>query len=1129
MRNIFLLKLLFIFLILAKCNPLNAQVIGLDWAKKISSFGGDSYGYSVVTDNFGNVYSTGIFNENADLDPGPGSYTLGLINSGKSYAYVLKLDPLGNLVWAKSFSDSLLGYNKGSAIAVDALGDVYIAGTFGGIVDFDPGSAVYNLSGGGAFILKLNALGDFVYAKQITSSQSIDIRGMLTDPTGNVLVTGSFNGSLDFLPSIGTATLNTSGQDDIFILKLDAFGNYFWGKQIGGTMSDISSSIELDVTGNIYLSGSFKGVVDFDPGFGVMNMVSNGGLDCFILKLNSGGNFLWVKQFGGILSDDEVNTVKTDIHGNVYSSGYFGNTTVDFNPNAGVFNLTAINQFGAGCLDAFIMKMDSTGSFLWAKQIGGPHCENAQSMCLDTAGNVYTTGFFGDPCDFDPGPSYYALPFTWTPGQFISKLDKNGSFLWAKNIDGISSPGGALAASIKVDLSGSLYLTGSFKGQVDFDPNVGVYSLASNSFTSFEPYILKLKPCLLPAPLSPTNTTIPANQLVCANKTTTLSAASSSDVLWYSTPTSTLVLGSGLSFVTPTLTVGSYTYYASAYNCISSLTRTPITLTVLATPSLVVSAPGLVISGGFPFLCIGNTATLSVVGANTYTWSNGSNLSTTTVSPSSNTNYTVMGMGINGCISQKTILLKVSGLPSITVNSGTICSGQTFTFLPSGTATSYSYSAGSNVVSPTTNVTYTITGVNSLGCKAVAISSVNVNPSPTLTVAANNSVCDGSSIIISASGANSYTWNTGANTSSIVSSPTSSTIYTVTGTNLNNCSNSQTVSVIVDPTCQDVWPGDANSDGMADNLDILELGLHYTQTGPPRASTSNAWQSYFANNWTGTISNGKNLNHSDCNGDGIINDSDTLAIYNNYGLTHAFKPAQPNTVNPQLSIVPDQLAVAKGAWGTASIYLGDSTTNINNINGLAFTVDFDNTLVETNSIYIEYQNSFIDAGQNLDFRKLDFSNGKIFTATTHTVNNNVSGNGKIATLHYQIKSSLTTDQALNLGISQANQSAASGIITPLTVGTGTLMAIGSSVGLKELISNLISISPNPTNGLLTINSKTELQKIEVTSITGALLLSETPTNVSHTLHLENFSNGIYFVNVYQNDRVVKREKIVLNN
>jgi hypothetical protein len=131
-------------------------------------------------------------------------------------------------------------------------------------------------------------------------------------------------------------------------------------------------------------------------------------------------------------------------------------------------------------------------------------------------------------------------------------------------------------------------------------------------------------------------------------------------------------------------------------------------------------------------------------------------------------------------------------------------------------------------------------------------------------------------------------------------------------------------------------------------------------------------------------------------------------------------------------------------------------------------------------------------------------------------------------LHYQIKSNLTTDQVLNLGLSQANQSDALGTITPLTSGTGTLMAMGESVGLQELNSSLISISPNPTNGSLTINSKTELQKIEVFSVTGQVLLSETPTNVSHALHLENFSNGIYFVNVYQNDHVVKREKIVLN-
>lgn len=320
--------------------------------------------------------------------------------------------------------------------------------------------------------------------------------------------------------------------------------------------------------------------------------------------------------------------------------------------------------------------------------------------------------------------------------------------------------------------------------------------------------------------------------------------------------------------------------------------------------------------------------------------------------------------------------------------------------------------------------------------------------------------------------------------------------------------------IVIDNTCSYVWPGDANNNGIADNLDVLELGLHYTQIGTPRASISNSWQSYFANNWTGTITNGSNLSHSDCNGDGIINDDDTLAIYNNYGLTHTFKPEQINTVNPKLSIVPDQTFVTKGLWGTSSIYLGDTANTINNINGIAFTVDFDNTLIEPNSVWIEYQNSFIDAGQNLHFQKTDFANSKLFTASTHTLSNNVSGFGKIATLHYQILSSLATDQVLNIGLSQANQSDASGSIVPLTSGAGTLMATGSSVGLKDnaIIGNVL-ISPNPTNGILNIASTNDLQSVEVSTIAGQVLFKKTCTDKTHQLLLQNLADGVYFVKV----------------
>jgi hypothetical protein len=424
--------------------------------------------------------------------------------------------------------------------------------------------------------------------------------------------------------------------------------------------------------------------------------------------------------------------------------------------------------------------------------------------------------------------------------------------------------------------------------------------------------------------------------------------------------------------------------------------------------------------------------------------------------------------------------------------------------------------------------------VNTYSCTPTLSICYNTTTTPLTLSVSSVSMCVGSCNTLTAvasggTGPYTYSWIPGwLSGSSIQTCPSSSGIYSVVVTDAMMNSATSSAIATVNSNCQDVWPGDANSNGITEITDVFELAWNFGLTGTPRSSVSNNWQSYFSSNWTGTITNGKNLNHSDCNGDGVINLDDTLAIYNNYDLTHSFKASQPSLVNPQISIIPDQIAVAKGIWGTASIYLGDATTNINNINGVAFTVDFDNNLIESNSIYIEYQNSFIDAGQNLRFRKLKFSNGKIYTATTHTVSGNVSGQGKIATLHYQIKSTLTTDQVLNLGISQAKKSESPRIITPLTSGTATLMAIGASVGLQELSNNLILISPNPTNGSLTIHSKTELQKIEFTSITGQVLLSEVSTNVSHTLHLDNFANGIYFVNVYQNNRIVKREKVVLN-
>jgi hypothetical protein len=626
------------------------------------------------------------------------------------------------------------------------------------------------------------------------------------------------------------------------------------------------------------------------------------------------------------------------------------------------------------------------------------------------------------------------------------------------------------------------------------------------------------------------------NTTICAGTSVILAVAGATSYTWYPGALS----GSTIA-VSPT-TNTTYTVYGSSGTCTAATTSS---VTVVQFPYTGNSAT---ITCSNPVASIPLSTTVSPV---TCVWDNnpglisgGNTLNPSVYFPDVYT-FTLTNT-MNGCATTgSATVVSNTIMPGVMISTSSysICAGQTATLTASSTGSvNYSWfpstglsSTTSSVVgaSPVSGTIYTITANDPTnGCSSFTTISIGVSPNPIITVT-NATICVGSSASLIANGAASYTWSPPFNLNStsgpiVYANPNSSTVYTVQGS-IGGCIEFASVNVNVNQTCQDVWPGDANSDGVTDNLDVLELGLHYTQSGTPRSVINNSWQSYFSNNWSGTIANGKNLNHSDCNGDGIINNNDTLAIYSNYGLNHSFKPSQTTTVNAQLSIVPDQAMVAKGTWGSASIYLGNLTTSINNLNGIAFTVNFDNTLIETNNIYIEYQNSFLDVGQNLRFRKLDFANSKIYTATTHTINNNVSGYGKIATLHYQILSSLTTDQILNLNLVQANQSDALGTITPLTTGAGTLMAIGASVGLAENSNtNLISIHPNPTNGLLSINSKSELQKIEVVTITGQMLLIEAITSNNYTLHLENYSNGIYFVNIYQNNKIVRREKVIIN-
>lgn len=241
---------------------------------------------------------------------------------------------------------------------------------------------------------------------------------------------------------------------------------------------------------------------------------------------------------------------------------------------------------------------------------------------------------------------------------------------------------------------------------------------------------------------------------------------------------------------TPSVTgVGTHTITYSIFGC-----QTMSTTVVANTPTVFAMTSNSAI-------CTGSSATLTATGATNYTWTaTGNNGTTEVVSPTSNTTYTLIGED-NGCTSQNVVSVDVNAVPVLTVTASNspICAGETSTLTVTG-ATNYTWTSGGNasteVVNPSTNTNYTVTG-ETTGCSSTATVSIDVNATPVLTVSASSSaVCASSSATLTAAGATNYTWTSGGNASTEVVTPSSNTTYTVTG-ETSGCSSTGTVSVDV--------------------------------------------------------------------------------------------------------------------------------------------------------------------------------------------------------------------------------------------------------------------------------------------------------------------------------------------
>ena len=402
------------------------------WSQR---FGGVSSasGSSVAVDAWGNVFLAGDFAGVVDFGGGP------LESIGSEDIFLAKFDPSGAHVWSRQFSDTC--FTGTESVAVDPSGNVFLAGSFGGAMNFG-GGRLTSAGGYDIFLTKFNPNGAHVWSKRFGDIDGYqEAWSVAIAPSGDVVVVGYFRGTVDF----GGGPLVSAGGEDIFVAKFNPSGAHVWSRRYGDADWQVARSVAVNAIGQVILTGEFYGQVDFGGGA----LVSAGSGDIFIAKLNSSGTYLWSRRFGDA-NWQEAWGVAIDPSQNMFLTGDFDGTL----------------NFGTGSLvseggDIFLAKFTPTG-VQWSRRFGDRDYQHAQSLAADPSGNLYLTGYFFGTVDFGGGP---LVQVGNTYDLYLAKFDPTGAHMWSQRFGDVDWEE---TRSVAVDPGGNAFLTGSFGGKLDF-------------------------------------------------------------------------------------------------------------------------------------------------------------------------------------------------------------------------------------------------------------------------------------------------------------------------------------------------------------------------------------------------------------------------------------------------------------------------------------------------------------------------------------------------------------------------------------------------------------------------------------------------------------------------------------
>jgi hypothetical protein len=352
-----------------------------------------------------------------------------------------------NWAWAKGGGGSTNDYCQGSS--TDAFGNVYITGFYDSPSITFGTTTLINGGNQDIFFVKYDPSGNLVWAKGLGSTGNDRGLTITTDALGNVYIAGNYESPTLTFGTTTLTNLSTNGFNDLFIAKFDASGNLVWAKTAGNAGNESASSIKCDVSGNIYLAGSYESVSITFGTTTLTNIETTGFFsDLFIVKYDASGNVLWANSAGGIETDESY-FITTDDSNNVYVTGWYSDDLI-----VGPFTLTSADSTGLG--DVFIVKYDTNGNVVWAHGYGNVGNDFGCSITTDNLGNIYLTGFYAaSSITFGA----FTLSSSAATNMFIVKYNAVGNVLWAQ---AAVSSGGSIGYCVTTDPSGSVYVGGIF-------------------------------------------------------------------------------------------------------------------------------------------------------------------------------------------------------------------------------------------------------------------------------------------------------------------------------------------------------------------------------------------------------------------------------------------------------------------------------------------------------------------------------------------------------------------------------------------------------------------------------------------------------------------------------------------